>query len=96
MSTRSLTVASISGPRPVPLLGWRCNLLRFGTDPLGYVRQLHAAHGDLVAFVEGRTGWIFAFGPEYNRQLLTNPDLFYSKPFMDAPHATLQPVDLGG
>jgi hypothetical protein len=39
----------------------------------------------VAAFVEGRPGWVFAFGPQYNRQLLANPDLFYSRPFMDAP-----------
>jgi cytochrome P450 len=69
----------------MPLVGWHGNLVRFGADPLGYIRWLHAAYGDLVAFIEGRPGWIFAFGPEYNRQLLANPDLFYSRPFIDAP-----------
>ena len=85
MTSQPLTVAPIPGPRAMRLVGWHGNLLRFGADPLGYVRRLHAAYGDLVAFVEGRPGWVFAFGPEYNRQLLSNPDLFYSKPFMDAP-----------
>src|SRR5262245_65636185 len=85
MTSQSLAVAPIPGPRAMPLVGWRGNLLRFGADPLGYVSQLHAAYGDLVAFVEGRSGWVFAFGPEYNRQLLTNPELFYSQPFIAAP-----------
>ena len=69
----------------MPLLGWRGNLLRFSADPLGYVRCLHRGYGELVAFIQDRPGWMFAFGPEYNHLLLSNPDLFYSEPFMKTP-----------
>jgi cytochrome P450 len=69
----------------MPLIGWRGNLVRFGGDPLGYAQGLYRAYGELVAFVAGRPGWIFAFGPQYNHYLLANPDLFYSSPFMQAP-----------
>jgi cytochrome P450 len=85
MSFRPLIFTPIPGPRAMPLVGWRGNLLRFGADPLGYVRWLHRGYGELVAFIQDRPGWMFAFGPEYNHLLLSNPDLFYSKPFMNTP-----------
>ena len=69
----------------MPLIGWRGNLLRFGSDPLGYAQDLYRTYGDLVAFVDGRPGWTFAFGPHHSHTLLANPDLFYSHPFMQAP-----------
>jgi cytochrome P450 len=85
MSTRPLAITPIPGPRAMPLVGWRGNLLRFGADPLGYIRRLHHSYGELAAFIQDRPGWMFAFGPAYNHLLLSNPDLFYSKPFLDAP-----------
>jgi len=85
MSFRPLAITPIPGPPAMPLVGWRGNLLRFGADPLGYVCRLHRSYGELVAFIQDRPGWMFAFGPEYNHLLLSNPDLFYSKPFMNAP-----------
>jgi cytochrome P450 len=85
MSYQPLTFNLIPGPPAMPVLGWRGNLIRFGADPVGYIRWLHRTYGDLVAFIKDRPGWMFAFGPEYNHYLLTNPDLFYSKPFITAP-----------
>ena len=69
----------------MPFVGWRGNLVRFGSDPLGYAQQLYRTYGELVAFVAERPGWVFAFGPQYNHTLLANPDLFHSSPFMQAP-----------
>ena len=53
MSIRPLAITPIPGPRAMPLVGWRGNLLRFGADPLGYVRRLHRGYGELDAEVRG-------------------------------------------
>jgi cytochrome P450 len=85
MAYESISSLSMPGPRAMPFVGWRGNLVRFGADPLGYVQRMHRTYGDLAAFIQGRPGWIFARGPQYNHFLLANPDLFYSSPFMKAP-----------
>jgi cytochrome P450 len=78
---------SIPGPRPAFLLGWRGNVLRIARDPLGYLSRLHETYGDVAALVRGGNpnafsalvrcpGTVAVFGPHYNREVLSNPDLF--------------------
>lgn len=71
----------IPGPPPAPLIGWPGNILQFGRDTLGYLWSAYKQYGDLAAFVRGGNPYplfVFAFGPTYNRQLLSDTDLFYS------------------
>jgi cytochrome P450 len=66
---------SIPGPRS--LFGWRMNMLRFYRNPFTYSRWLHDEYGKIVALGQGNNpSYVFAFGPDYNQQILTNPDLF--------------------
>jgi cytochrome P450 len=55
----------------------------FTRDPVACMRALQKDHGDLVALRErvGEKQLIFAFGSEYNRQLLSRPDEFHSQFF---------------
>ncbi|EJL47363.1 cytochrome P450 [Brevibacillus agri] len=53
---------TISGPRGLPISG---NLLAFRKDPLQFIRDAVAEHGDVVHF---------RFGPKRHVYLLTNPD----------------------
>jgi cytochrome P450 len=69
---------TIPGPPQMRFLGWRGNLIQFRRDPIVYMRRLHERYGEVVSFVQGRQGTIFAFGPKYNQQLLSNPALFHS------------------
>lgn len=80
---------NIPGPAPHWLLGWRGNLLAFAQDPLGKLLSLHRQYGNVFAFVRGGNGplnstipggkgTLFAIGPEYNQQLLSDPALFHS------------------
>ena len=71
-------LASIPGPAPAPLLGSRVNLVRFLLDPIAYMRMLHRDYGTIASFVRGRPGIVFAFGPEYNKQILSDPARYYS------------------
>jgi cytochrome P450 len=81
--------SALPGPRPVFLLGWRGNMLRFARDPIGYTTRLHRAYGNIAALVRGGNrplnspvtqcpGTVFAFGPRYNQQLLSDPAQFHS------------------
>ena len=77
MATQLVTPA-VPGPSPIPLLGWRGNLFQFYRDPLAYMWQLYRTYGEIAGYVAGRNGFVFAFGPTYNHQILSNPDLFHS------------------
>ena len=52
--------AMLDGPSPVPVLGWRGNLLQFLRDPVGYMAPLRRAHGDVVPLVRGGAGPVVA------------------------------------
>ncbi len=69
---------AIPGPPPMPFWGSRGNQVQFFLDPIAYLRRLHREHGSIALFVRGRPGIVFAFGPEYNRQILGNPRVFHS------------------
>lgn len=68
--------ASIPGPPAMPILGRRGNYLRYFRDPIASMQEFHKTYGSVVAFVRNTSSWLFAFGPEHNQQLLTDPDLF--------------------
>lgn len=80
---------SIPGPRS--LLGWKMNMLRFYRNPFTYSRWLHDEYGKIVALGHGeKPSYIFAFGPEYNQQILTDPDLFQiSSSLLKVPEESL-------
>jgi hypothetical protein len=65
--------SQVPGPQPVRLLGSQGNFLR---DPVGYMRGLHDNYGDVATLVKGSRGMIFAFGPQFNQQILSNPTTF--------------------
>jgi cytochrome P450 len=85
MATAAFAPLALPGPRHIPLLGWRAYALPFYRDPIGYMTRLRRRYGDVVAWEERNPVAIFAFGPEYNRQLLSDPDRFFSDPFANLP-----------
>lgn len=78
MTITAFDPATIPGPPPMPLLGRRGNFLRYFRDPIAAMRTYHATYGSVVAFIQGSPEWVFAFGPEYNHQILSNPDVFHA------------------
>ncbi|TLS53206.1 cytochrome P450 [Paenibacillus antri] len=65
----------IPGPRSIA--GWRWNMFRFFRNPFAFQRWLYETYGTLSALGQGdKPSTVFAFGPEMNRQILTNPDFF--------------------
>ncbi|MEZ6073906.1 MAG: cytochrome P450 [Pirellulales bacterium] len=47
-------------------------------DPLLRLRAQYEAHGDLSVFQDGHRQYVFAFGPEHNKRILSDPDTFHS------------------
>ena len=78
MSISSLTnsgtvpMSELPGPRALPLLGWRSNMLALLRDPINYMLWLHRTYGDVVALPHGNPRFVFVFAPEYNRQVLSD------------------------
>jgi cytochrome P450 len=52
--------------------------MRFYSDPVAYMRYLYETYGDIVAWDRRPPQRVFVFGPDYNRQLLTDPDQFHA------------------
>lgn len=86
--TSASPLAALSGPAPMPLLGWRGNMLRFFRDPIGYMAPLPRAHGALVPFARGGSGPVlireaehgsfFAFGPACAQAVWSQMGVFHS------------------
>lgn len=76
MATTTLLQRAIPGPRALPLIGGKVNLIRFFRDPFRTLRRLHSTYGDVVALAQGDPSFVFAFGPALNHQLLAQPELF--------------------
>lgn len=76
-NTPRLSKSDVLGPRPIPFMGSRGNLILFMRDPIGYLRMLHQRYGNFAAMAKGaRRTIIFAFGPDQNQTILSQPDLF--------------------
>ncbi|MDQ3705861.1 MAG: cytochrome P450 [Chloroflexota bacterium] len=78
IDSRSVPLTEIPGPRAIPLLGWRSNMLALLRDPINYMLWLHHTYGDVVALPRRNPRFVFVFSPEYNRQVLSDQMLFYN------------------
>ncbi len=76
MATVAVPHGSIPGPRGLPLVGGKLNLIRLFRDPFNLLRELHTTYGDVVALAHNDRSSVFAFGPEANHQLLANTAAF--------------------
>ncbi|MFY9253828.1 MAG: cytochrome P450 [Fuerstiella sp.] len=57
------------------------NLLDFPQDPIACMRSLHAEFGDLAVLEDQGQRIAFVFSPEYNRQVLSDPNTYLSQFF---------------
>jgi cytochrome P450 len=76
MTTITDPQRTIPGPSALPLLGRWANMLKLFSYPCTYSRWLHDTYGDVVTMAQGDPTYVFAFGPELNFQLLSQPALF--------------------
>ncbi len=79
------------GPRPLPVVGWLGNALRYFRNPVSYLVELKKRFGDVVCLVDadhptlytrpagGKARTVFGFGPECNRQILNQPEVFQTR-----------------
>lgn len=68
----------IPGPAPAAVLGWLPAILRFAFRPLETLESLREEYGDMVRLGFGKYPAVMVFDPEYNRQILRDPDSFYA------------------
>jgi cytochrome P450 len=69
------------GAATAPLPVTQGRLLDFPADPIACMLRLYRTHGNIAALEEDGQRIVFAFGPEYNRQLLGDVDTFYARFF---------------
>lgn len=79
------TAAAIPAPVLHPILGWRKFAYDFARDSVGTLHQLHDQFGPIVQIGNGKMSATFTFHPDYTRQILSNPGLFYSYGLEDIP-----------
>jgi cytochrome P450 len=72
------TTPGIPGPSPIPLLGWMPELIRFSIDPLSTLINFRKKYGDIVRLGYGKAPAVIVFDPDYNREVLRDPSVFYS------------------
>lgn len=75
MATATLS-PSLPGPRGLPLVSGRLNLIRLLTGSFQFMRNMHDTYGNMVAFAKNDPSFVFAFGPELNHQVLSRADVF--------------------
>ncbi len=80
-----MTIPDAGGDRPIRGLKALTTLVRFVGDPIPVMRSLYRERGPVIAF--GKINPLskherllaMAFGPEYNRQILSDPDVFRAR-----------------
>jgi cytochrome P450 len=68
------------GPQSVPVLGWNVEAIKWSKDPVSYLDNLYQKYGTLSVWNPQRPFRVFAFAPEHNQRVLSNPELFHVKP----------------
>lgn len=66
---------TIRGPKPAPLIGVMGSLFKLLDDPVAVVMQLRQ-QGEVVCLIDQNPAVICVFGPERNREILTQPAIF--------------------
>lgn len=82
-----LSASDIPGPALHAIWGWRGLVVDFSRDSTGFLERLHNQFGSIARVGHGRMSATFIFHPDYTRQILSNPNLFYSFSLEDMPFA---------
>jgi cytochrome P450 len=91
LKTANHSSLTVPGPHPRTQLGHISNLLHFSRDAIGFTRQLFQTYGSIVALRFGGgtnlyssqpncPGTVFAYGPEFVRQVATQHEIYYKHP----------------
>lgn len=82
---------TVPGPKPTRSWGRWKNLLRFGSNSVGYTRELFQTYGAICSLQYGGgtnlyssfpncPGTVFAYGPELVKQVATQHDVYHKHP----------------
>lgn len=75
----------IRGPRTFPIIGTFQSLYKLLDDPVDVIMSLRE-QGDMVALIDQNPAVVFVFGPERNREILTQPAMFrHDESFFQRP-----------
>lgn len=74
----SKTTTTVPGPRPYPLVGEMGNMLAFLRNPSQNLQNVYQKYGALAQIGPLVAG----FGPHYNREFLSQPDLYHASTFL--------------
>lgn len=77
-TTITRTSSSLPGPQGLPLLGAKAKMLQLYLHPVAFLQNLYQSYGDIVVVTKNDPMLVFAFGPQHNFHLLSNPDLFHA------------------
>jgi len=76
---------TIQGPKPTPIIGTFQSLYKLLDDPVDVIMSLRD-RGDVVALIDQSPAVVFVFGPERNREILTQPAMFrHDESFFKGP-----------
>ncbi len=85
MISGTLERRDVDGPPAMALIGAKGNFFQFMRDPVGSMIRLHHNHGKVVALTKGLAqSGICLFGPEYNRQVLSDGSIFQCTGYVHA------------
>src|SRR4051794_32414123 len=68
---------TMPGPKTLTRFGWYAYSLPKLTDPVVSLLNLQAKYGDIVSLGQDKKAPVIVFGPKYNHQIMSDPDLFY-------------------
>jgi cytochrome P450 len=93
VSTVSAPSSNLTVPGPTPRNSWGRwkNLLRFGSNSVGYTQELFQTYGAICSLQYGGgtnlysplpdcPGTVFAYGPEFVKQVATQHDVYHKHP----------------
>jgi cytochrome P450 len=84
---------AIPGPGTLPGLGWRTNFLPLLRNPIEYMQHLERTYGDVVALSKDHPAFLFIFGADEHRQVLSDPAHFYNGDVRSADIGVRLPPD---
>jgi cytochrome P450 len=73
-----------------PPVGRPEDVADFLHDPVGCMSALYRTYGPVVAFRKEESGVVFAFGPSFNYEILTNPEAFHIVSVYPGPRNSAQ------